>query len=60
MNQSNPNDLKQLEQMMTNYRKLEAKLADTNLPHPERQVITAALIMLKEFMANKTRDLKRK
>jgi len=46
--------------MMTNYRKLEAKLADTNLPHPERQVITAALIMLKEFMANKTRDLKRK
>lgn len=60
MNQSNPRDRQQLEKMLVNYQKLAAKLDDPNLPHSERPILEVALIMLRDFMANKTRDLKRK
>lgn len=60
MNQSNPNDLRQLRKMVDNYTKFEAKLDDPALPHAERQIIEAALVMLKQFMTTKTRDLNRK
>jgi hypothetical protein len=60
VNQSNLRDRQQLEKMLVNYEKLEAKLADPDLPHPDRQSIGAALVMLKEFITAKIRDLKRK
>ena len=60
MNQSNPRDRQQLEKMLANYEKLEVKLADPDTSHPDRQSISAALVMLKEFITAKTRDLKRK
>ena len=59
MNQSNPRDLEQLKQMLKNYNMFEAKLNDSSLPHTERQIIEAALVMLKQFMFSKTRDIKR-
>lgn len=45
--------------MLHNYNKFAAKLDDPELPHAERQIIEAALVMLKQFMADKTRDMRR-
>lgn len=59
VNQSNPRDLQQLKQMLDNYDKFAARLDDPELPHAERQIIKAALVMLKQFMVAKTRDVER-
>lgn len=59
MNQSNPNDIQQLEEMLARYNELQTKLADPQLEHHERQVMLVACYMLKDFMANKTRDVQR-
>lgn len=59
VNPSTNRDLQQLKKMLDSYNKLAAKLENPTLPDPERQSIKAALHMLKEFMTDRTRDLKR-
>ena len=53
-------DLAQLEEMLASHNKLTAQLNNPELPHPERQSIEVGLCMLRELMANKTRDIKRR
>ena len=60
VNQSTKQDLQQLEKMLDSYNQLAAKLKDSELSNSERQIINASLCMLKEFMTDKTRDIKRR
>jgi len=53
-------DLKALEDMVDKYDHFVNKLLDPELPHQERQAAEAALVMLKEFISNKTRDIRRR
>ena len=59
MNQLLRSDLKQLHDMMVRLNDLEEKL-EVDMPHHERQIMTVARHMLKELIANKTRDVRRR
>lgn len=60
MNQSTKNDLKQLEKMLINYDILSAKLKDPELSHPDCQILHASLDILKEFITDKSADIRRR
>lgn len=60
MNPSLKKDLKALEDMVEKYDHFVKKLLDPELPHQERQAAEAALVMLKEFISTKTRDIRRR
>lgn len=60
VNPSIQRDLQQLEKMMESYSKFLAQLEEQDLPHHQRQATEAALVMLKELMVNKTRDVRRR
>lgn len=60
VNQSTKNDLKQLDIMLASYNKFAAQLKDAKLSEPDRQMLNASLLMLKEMMADKTRDIRRR
>ncbi len=45
--------------MVDRYIKLVDDLNNPELPHYQRQCMEAAIVMLKEFMEFKTRDIKR-
>lgn len=46
--------------MLASYNQLTAKLEDLKLSEPKRQICEASLYMLKEMMADKTRDIRRR
>ncbi len=60
VNESIKRDLQQLEQMALQHSKFLSKLENPGLCHHERQSIEAGIMMLKEFMLNKSRDIKRR
>lgn len=53
-------DLFELEKMVANLDKLLKQLEDKTLPHHELQITSAAVVSLKELIAVKTRDIKRR
>lgn len=59
VNESIKKDLQQLEQMALQHSKFLSKLENAELHHHERQSIEAGIMMLKEFMLNKSQDIKR-
>lgn len=59
MNQLLRNDFKQLHDMLTKYNELESKL-ELEMPSHEHQIMKVAHHMLKESIANKTRDVRRR
>lgn len=46
--------------MLANYKQLEAKLESGECSHPEQQILRVSLMMLEEFLIDKTRDVKRR
>ena len=46
--------------MLASYNKFAAQLKDAKLSEPDRQMLNASLLMLKEMMADKTRDIRRR
>lgn len=52
-------DAEQLDKMIIRYGEFSHKLLDPELPHHEKQSINIALLMLKELITNKLRDVKR-
>lgn len=46
--------------MVFRYEEFQAKLLNPDLPHQDRQIVGAALVMLKELITNKLRDINRR
>lgn len=60
MNPSTKRDLEQLERMKASYEDLMMKWRNPTLEHHERQILTVSLMMLREYMVEKTRDVRRR
>jgi len=60
MNPHLQHDIELLKRMVGHLDTFQAKLLDKELPHHEKQIVKAAIVELKEHIAKKTRDIKRR